>query len=1057
MATLVISALGASIGAGIGGSFLGMSAASIGWTLGGIAASFLQGGPNTQGPRREDLSATSSARGAHIRKDYGAMRGAGNLIWSSGIKEQSTSKSSGKGGGGGSHTEYTYSASFAISHGKGTIVGISRIWGDGKLIYDKLDSSSGVSSEISDDLPVSMYPGNEYQEPDPVIQAAEGAHNTPAFRGITYSVFEDLPLGTYGNRIANFTFEAVENGENIYSYDSIEFPNKLTTGDKGSIQTVVGNDLYVLDTDSVGMTYQPKRYDLNGNILWTGLTMIAPSGVLHIGAIRYSSTYQWAYNDKDSSNNRRVHIQDIDGGDIYLYSPGGTAAGWVGRDVVLEPTNSMYYVTWTDNAETGYITEYLNTGGTHTNNTSFANRGQGLNPSLFSNKKGKLLSATTLNSQTYQYDILTKSIDGFYSFGQVAYMYNAWNTWFGRHGADAYGDHIFLHSSVSSNENKLHVIKLHSDLTHSLVHEVIIDDTWFSYTATYANAENSVWNNLIRVLGGRKINPIATEVSDVIGDICTMSGLNTSDIETSSITEKIYGYSLSSRMNGRAAIDPLLSAYDISASESDYKIKFKNRTSVIDVIIPEECLGAVNEGGNAPKLSLTIMPDDELPRRVEVSYTDVKGDYQTGNQFAQRNKSIVSSVGEVSVDFPIAYIDGNEPAKTAELLLYRSWIEGYKYKLHIPFRYVGLDSGDLIQTTYNGNTHTIRINSIDTTLYQLLEISGVADRPSRLISDAVGGEASYKDQALNLIGGTVIELMDIPALKDADTGNPGYYVAAYGVATGWTGSVIYKSSDAEVSWINASTITIESSMGVASTSLPDHSYASWDMDSSVNVILQHGTLSSDTEINVLNGANVALLGDEIIQWMFADLEETDGSYTLRTLLRGRKGTEHAISSHSIGDRFVVLDLATTGRMQAAYSQIGSEYSYKAASNGQYLQDVTTIKKMTLSNAGAKPWSVVKVRGIRNGTNDLTISWIRRSRITATPLWTPALCEEEELYEIHIMAGAPIVRIIQASTNSVIYSSSQQTIDGITPGDPIEIKIYQISATVGRGFPAGEIL
>lgn len=1050
MATLAISALGAAIGSGIGGSFLGMSAASIGWSLGGIAASFLQGGPNTQGPRREDLSVTSSARGAHIRKDYGAMRGAGNLIWSSGIKEHSTSKSSGKGGGRGSHTEYTYSASFAISHGKGTLVGISRIWGDGKLIYDKLSASGDVSSDISDDFPVSMYLGTEDQLPDPVIEAAEGVGNTPAFRGITYSVFENLPLGSYGNRIANFTFEAVESGDNIYSYDVIEFGDKLTNGGNGSIQTVVGEELYVLNTYHSGPSYQPKRYDLNGNNIWTGTIMYAPSGA-HIGAIRYSSTFQWALTAADTFGKRRVHIEDISGGHIYLYSPGGTDTGWNGRDVVLEPTNGMYYVTWTDNQQNGYIAEYQNTGGTHTNNTYFATHGLGLSPSLFSNKKGKLLSATRLDSQTYQYDILTNSIDGYYDFGGESYIHDEWNSPFGRHGADAYGEHIFLHRT-SGGSTKLNIIKLHSDFTYSFVYEGPSDSSGLSYQATYANEENSVWNNLIRIFGGQKITPLATKVSDVIDDICTMSGLNTSDIETSSITEEIYGYSLSSRMSGRAAIDPLLSAYDISASESDYKIKFKKRTSVIDVVIPEEHLGAVNEGGKAPSLSLTIVPDDELPRRVEVSYTDVKGDYQAGNQFAQRDKRITSSVGEVSVDFPIAYVDENEPAKNAERLLYQSWIEGYKYKLHIPFRYIGLDSGDLIQTAYNGNTHTIRINSIDTALYQTLEISGVADRPSRLISDAVGGEAAYKDQILIIIGETVIELMDIPALKDADAGTPGYYVAAYGVEDGWTGGVIYKSSDAEVSWINASTITVESSMGVANTSLPDHSYASWDMDSSVNVILQQGTLSSDSESNILNGANVALLGEEIIQWMFADLE-TDGSYTLRTLLRGRKGTEHAISSHSSGDRFVVLDLATTGRMQAAYAQIGSESSYKAASNGQYLQDVTTIKKMTLSNAGAKPWSVVKVIGVRNGANDLAISWIRRSRYTAIPLWTPALGEEEELYEVHIMAGTVIVRIIQASANSAIYSSSQQTIDGITPGDPVEIKIYQISATIGRGFPS----
>jgi chitodextrinase len=55
-------------------------------------------------------------------------------------------------------------------------------------------------------LPV-IYPGDEAQNPDPTIVAAEGLEYTPANRGLCYVVYEDMPLDTFGNRIPNLRAE----------------------------------------------------------------------------------------------------------------------------------------------------------------------------------------------------------------------------------------------------------------------------------------------------------------------------------------------------------------------------------------------------------------------------------------------------------------------------------------------------------------------------------------------------------------------------------------------------------------------------------------------------------------------------------------------------------------------------------------------------------------------------------------------------------------------------------------------------------------------------------
>jgi hypothetical protein len=128
------------------------------------------------------------------------MRTGGNIIWATDFREETETTrqgGGGKGGGGGGGaevTEYFYFASFAVALCEGPITGIGRIWADGKIL-----SRDGVTMRL--------HKGDEDQEPDPFIAAKTGAANTPAYRGTAYVVFEELPLGRFGNRLPQLSFE----------------------------------------------------------------------------------------------------------------------------------------------------------------------------------------------------------------------------------------------------------------------------------------------------------------------------------------------------------------------------------------------------------------------------------------------------------------------------------------------------------------------------------------------------------------------------------------------------------------------------------------------------------------------------------------------------------------------------------------------------------------------------------------------------------------------------------------------------------------------------------
>ncbi len=117
------------------------------------------------------------------------------MIWATHYKEhQSTESSGGKGGGGASVTNYAYSVSFAVALCEGPVTRIGRVWADGTAM-----SLENVTWRL--------HKGEATQAPDPAIEAVEGAGNAPAYRGVAYVVFEDLPLADYGNRIPQLSFE----------------------------------------------------------------------------------------------------------------------------------------------------------------------------------------------------------------------------------------------------------------------------------------------------------------------------------------------------------------------------------------------------------------------------------------------------------------------------------------------------------------------------------------------------------------------------------------------------------------------------------------------------------------------------------------------------------------------------------------------------------------------------------------------------------------------------------------------------------------------------------
>ncbi|RID91408.1 host specificity protein [Gemmobacter lutimaris] len=202
MATILLSAAGAAIGSGFGGTVLGLSGAVIGRAVGATLGRVLDqkllgaGSEAVEVGRVDRFRLMGASEGAAVAQVFGRVRVAGQVIWATRFMEQTSTTGGGKGAPSPRTTTYSYSVSLAVALCQGRISSIGRIWADGVEI---------ASGELS----LRVYTGSDTQLPDPKIEAVEGADLAPAYRGIAYVVIEDLELGRFGNRVPQLSFEVI--------------------------------------------------------------------------------------------------------------------------------------------------------------------------------------------------------------------------------------------------------------------------------------------------------------------------------------------------------------------------------------------------------------------------------------------------------------------------------------------------------------------------------------------------------------------------------------------------------------------------------------------------------------------------------------------------------------------------------------------------------------------------------------------------------------------------------------------------------------------------------
>jgi hypothetical protein len=484
-------------------------------------------------------------------------------------------------------------------------------------------------------------------------------------------------------------------------------------------------------------------------------------------------------------------------------------------------------------------------------------------------------------------------------------------------------------------------------------------------------------------------------LQSIVDDILTKTrALDPGDWASSALAGiTVKGYAISRDTTARDVLLQLAGAYFFDGVESDYILKMIMRGGAPVATINEKYLSWVKDKDTSVKE--TRAQEVEIPMRVTINYCDVDRNYQSGAQSAKRNANpfpTMHSHSEAKVDLPIA-MTATEAKQIADKGLKMSWTNRVTYDLKMPWEFLKYDPTDVISvTTSKGNTYEMRLAKIAMGVDFTLQTAGTADIAAAYTSTAVGDPGTgVPSQIINVGGPVDVFILNTPLLRDIDDTQgvaSVFYATAKGKSPGtFTGAYLLESTDPfGTNYDNLDRFATEPTWGIAANALPPHVHYGIDTTSVLTVRMMsladdnnnYDVLDTCTLTDLLNGSNVALVGDEIIQFMTATLQPDGRTYKLSNLLRARRGTNYAVPYHKAGETFIMLEAKSMVREVNTPAEWSARHLFKGVATGEYAENVQPIG-ITMQPNDLKPYTPECVKATDDGTN-VTINFERRSRI-----------------------------------------------------------------------------
>jgi Gene Transfer Agent (GTA)-like protein/putative tail protein len=559
-------------------------------------------------------------------------------------------------------------------------------------------------------------------------------------------------------------------------------------------------------------------------------------------------------------------------------------------------------------------------------------------------------------------------------------------------------------------------------------------DTW----SDAANWETGHW--LTGRLGSTPLDGLVLAI---------LNDSNIGGADTSELGEGPDGYVVDRPMAPRAMIDPLALAFAFDAFEQDGVLRFRQRGGAPvaelvedDLVLPED---------NAPARMLRAQESD-LPREVTIGFTDIGSDYQRG--IAASRRLVGGSALTAHADLAIVTNDA-EAERRAEIWLQDLWAGREGADFALPPSRLALAAGDVVGLTANGRRRPLELQDISDTEVRAVTARSINPEAFNL---ALAPPRQHAPAAPAAIGPVHALLLALPTLSDVQ---PPALAQLAVFANPWPGAVAVWSSADGLSYGRAGLALAPSIVGQTLDDLPAGPTARWQ-NASLRVQLYAGSLASVSDSTLFAGANAAAVQRDDGAWeviQFAKAELVDArTYLISRLLRGQAGSEWALGAPlPAGAPFVLLDRHIV-TVASGINALGRTMQLRAVAESRDHGDLTALGLSVTPRATAlMPLSPVHLKAKRD-VNGISFSWIRRTRFDGDS-WVGEvpLGEGSEQYQLEIVSGTNVVRAVTTATPSAFYASTDELSDFGAPQTSLSVRVAQISATVGRGFPAQAVL
>jgi hypothetical protein len=1051
-----------------------------------------------EGPRLTDLSVTVADYGTPLNYIYGNRRVEVPVFYAEPILERRKKRKT----KGGKYNEYTYFGTWAVEVADHEIASYKRIWFDRHLVYDA--NSPGATSifgladsyEISNSI--AFYYGSEDQMPNErmiaTVEAEEGPDTCPAYRGVSYIFFIDIPLEKLGNRFPQVSVEVIASGEPIYPFDTFstttpalsQLDNATFSPDYSRFMWALGDDYEIWNVATrslirTGTFPTSVPYSSKLGMFNDGRLIISNSQDVYVlradGSTESYSPNLFPNTTFDQHLQRQIGVFE-DGNGIehwastpqptvpYFYVDGAvfemedlTGTIWYPENYFVDSYGDVWAIGRVPSASTTTARFYriIDTGARPGSSgyiivTGLVDIGGGYGEVAAVHYKDATRDQFVFQwggSSLYAADINTGAINAS-SIGFILVPYCTPSQFLNMPpGATS----IWLQNREYSLRDLsiIRTVNLASWIGAPVADGIIYDPINNALIGAPDGILSITWRFLDRV----DFSGVALQ--SIIEDASVRAGLNSEDVDATLCTQNVQGYSWT-QGSGKDIIGPLLDLYDIDARPHDFGIEFLPRGSASGGAIESEEFAI--SGADDARFVVTLTSDTDLPRRLFFSFADVDADQQPNTVVCQRPADAISSARDLSIDMTTLAMTPARAADLSNRMFRRIWFSREKAEFGITAMHLGLEPADIQTIGFDGNSITMRLSRVSIGADGVLASKWNRDHPNlALLPGMTGAPASGRPPSVIFAPGPSQGFfLDIPLLDDAhDQTTPLIYLAAGPVSYTdfWSGADISYSDSGIASEYAAGWDGVASSEGCAHgsvlTPLADCLTSVIDYGSQIEIQLLYGELQSVTEAQILadSSVNLAIIGSEIVQFITATLIGP-ALYRVSGFVRGARGTEQHTGSHDYIEDFLLLD-SVVKRHSLGASEIGDTDYYVAGSLGLN-PDLNDAVGLTFTAAAHKPYSPAHLAAEYDDySGEWTISWIRRSRIGGATLngQNIPLGETSESYKLQILDGAGVVlRTIEQAGKSYVYGIAEQVIDFGAPVTTFAYKVAQQSPALG---------